>query len=616
MKKPIISIMIALIMVIGMAVPTYAYWPTQGANPYPAGAGSDVTQFVENGIIYVAYTVEANGGNRYQLVVMKKDGSSQWTPVGDGVSYTQDEYYYKFGEVEHPSIYVHNGVPYVAYIDKANYEYNPTVIKYNSGTNSWDIVGSRQIAPDPQGSYSIDSNHQIVANSNGSTLYYSADYVTMYVSASGTPYIAINEHISRYPYSTNKVVVMEYSGGWNTVGFAGFGDYICKGTPAIIHADGKTYVAYYETDTSTSSYKDYLVVQHSVAIQAGPPTPEATSWARNLKIEVNWSDKVQFKYDDGFLYLCFVNTNEELEVVKYDTFEGSWSSLGEIPFDTSEEDYSMAVFDGTPYVAYMGSSDNTARVAAYNGTGWENLIYNDDTALPPSVNDINLSNYNNVLYLTGTNMYGNLYTHYYNLPVIPVDAAAPQITSEPADKTVNVGETADLTVAASGTGALSYQWYSNGTESTAGAAAIANATGSGYSAPTGTAGTTYYYCVVTNTDPSVTGVQTATANTRFAKVAVADMAVEPIDQIISAVNDAIENGQLTGNGSSGKLSAFVARLGEAKAAIEAGDKKAAINILESIYKQVDGKPSPKDIVVGDAADEIAQMIQNLINSLK
>jgi hypothetical protein len=97
---------------------------------------------------------------------------------------------------------------------------------------------------------------------------------------------------------------------------------------------------------------------------------------------------------------------------------------------------------------------------------------------------------------------------------------------------------------------------------------------------------------------------------------VVDITDEPIDQIISAVNDAIENGTLKGNGGPAKLAAFVDRLEYAKAAIESGDLKAAIKILESIYKQVDGKPSPKDTVVGDAADEIAQMIQDLINSLK
>lgn len=697
MKKIVVSIMLAFIMMIGMAVPAYAYWPSQGTNPYPAGAGGDVTQFVENGVIYIAFT------KNYNLTVMKKAGAANWEVLG-GTAFTAGSYD-KYGYVSNPSIYVYNGIPYVAYIEHYNYEYNPTVLRYNSTADSWDIVGSQQIAPDPQGAYSISSSHQIVADSGSGKLYYSADYVSMYVSASGTPYIAINENIldDDHPLlSTHKVVVMEYSGSWNTVGFAGIGDYTCKGTPAILRTEDTTYLAYYEVDTSNSPYKNYLVVQHPAALQSGPPTPEATGWGTNMKFDVHWSDKVQLRYDNG-LYLCYVNANSNLEVAKRNPVTADWSSLGEILLDTSEDDYSMTVYDGIPYVAYMGYYDNTAHVAKYSGTGWENLYYNDSTALPPNVDDINLSNDNSVLYLTGTDMNGNLFTHYYNLPVnleirqntggkctlsiggesvsfsdpvkifsgfaggytihlqvdawagyeissvqidgtevisspcqtaaadlltnrshniviayaLPVyDAAAPQITAEPEDKAVNAGEAAILTVTASGTGSLSYQWYSNSIESTEGAAAVAGATENSYSVPVNTAGTTYYYCIVTNTDTSATGNQTAAVSSRIAKVTVADIASEPMDQILSAVESAIGSGKLKGNGSADKLVAFAAKLEDAGIAIKAGNKRAAVNMLESLYRQIDGRPSPKDLVIGEAAAEIALMIQNLISSLK
>ncbi|MFB9325551.1 S-layer homology domain-containing protein, partial [Paenibacillus aurantiacus] len=100
------------------------------------------------------------------------------------------------------------------------------------------------------------------------------------------------------------------------------------------------------------------------------------------------------------------------------------------------------------------------------------------------------------------------------------NAAAPSITTQPSDKTVNVGGTANLTVAASGGVALSYQWYSNTTNSTSGGTLITGATSATYAAPTGTAGTTYYYVVVTNTDSSATGQNTATATSSVAKVQV------------------------------------------------------------------------------------------------
>ncbi|WP_409344292.1 beta strand repeat-containing protein [Paenibacillus sp. MBLB4367] len=99
-------------------------------------------------------------------------------------------------------------------------------------------------------------------------------------------------------------------------------------------------------------------------------------------------------------------------------------------------------------------------------------------------------------------------------------AAAPNITTHPSDQTVNKGGNATLTVAASGGVALSYQWYRNTTNSTNGSTAINGATNASYSAPTVAAGTTYYYSVVTNTDASATGSQTATATSSIAKVTV------------------------------------------------------------------------------------------------
>jgi len=102
-----------------------------------------------------------------------------------------------------------------------------------------------------------------------------------------------------------------------------------------------------------------------------------------------------------------------------------------------------------------------------------------------------------------------------------IDAETPAIDTQPAGTTVLVGETADLSVTASvGTGTLSYQWYSNATDSNTGGALISGATNASYSAPTASTGTTYYYCIVTNTDNTVPGNTTATATTDTAAVVV------------------------------------------------------------------------------------------------
>ncbi|BFT69536.1 S-layer homology domain-containing protein [Paenibacillus sp. P36] len=103
------------------------------------------------------------------------------------------------------------------------------------------------------------------------------------------------------------------------------------------------------------------------------------------------------------------------------------------------------------------------------------------------------------------------------------NAATPGIDTQPTGATVNEGDSSPtLSVAASVSdgGLLTYQWYSNKTNSTSGGTAISSATSPTYAAPTATVGTTYYYVVVTNTNSSVSGTKTATATSSVAAVTV------------------------------------------------------------------------------------------------
>ncbi len=60
-----------------------------------------------------------------------------------------------------------------------------------------------------------------------------------------------------------------------------------------------------------------------------------------------------------------------------------------------------------------------------------------------------------------------------------------------------------ISVTATGTGTLTYQWYRNAIASNSGGTLLAGATTAGYVPSAGTAGTTYYYCAVTGTCGSV-----------------------------------------------------------------------------------------------------------------
>ncbi|MDR0908596.1 MAG: hypothetical protein LBM77_02410 [Spirochaetaceae bacterium] len=110
------------------------------------------------------------------------------------------------------------------------------------------------------------------------------------------------------------------------------------------------------------------------------------------------------------------------------------------------------------------------------------------------------------------------------------DAATPTITIDltPASNHIyKNGATANaLTIAAatSDSGTLSYQWKVNSTDSNSGGS---NASGSGattnsFTPLTTTNGTSYYFCVVTNTNNSVNGNKTATATSKTAKIKVQD----------------------------------------------------------------------------------------------
>lgn len=83
------------------------------------------------------------------------------------------------------------------------------------------------------------------------------------------------------------------------------------------------------------------------------------------------------------------------------------------------------------------------------------------------------------------------------------EVETPKITGQSPSTTYQLGSetkpSLKVVVAAVSEGTLSYQWYQNTSNSTTGGTAIANATEASYTPNISEAGTTYYYCVVTNT---------------------------------------------------------------------------------------------------------------------
>jgi hypothetical protein len=103
--------------------------------------------------------------------------------------------------------------------------------------------------------------------------------------------------------------------------------------------------------------------------------------------------------------------------------------------------------------------------------------------------------------------------------VVPI----PTVTTQPLNtQTVCInGATTPLSfVYSNGTGTATYQWYGNAANSTAGGTAIAGETNATYTAPSATAGTTYYYCIAT-----LSGSGCGTVTTATAEVVVVDLPI-------------------------------------------------------------------------------------------
>ena len=81
---------------------------------------------------------------------------------------------------------------------------------------------------------------------------------------------------------------------------------------------------------------------------------------------------------------------------------------------------------------------------------------------------------------------------------------APTITAQPTGATYTQNDVATaMSITASGT-SVTYQWYSNTSNSTSGASPISGATSSSYTPPTSTVGTKYYYCVASSSTCTTT----------------------------------------------------------------------------------------------------------------
>jgi hypothetical protein len=103
---------------------------------------------------------------------------------------------------------------------------------------------------------------------------------------------------------------------------------------------------------------------------------------------------------------------------------------------------------------------------------------------------------------------------------------------------------------------------------------------------------------------------------RFAPAAPAEEPEVTTDRVLQFFGDAVDDGTLQGSGKFkwlAKLRLWLTRkmLSSALDAAEQGHTRQALSKLERVYRLCDGKKGPNDFVEGEAAAQLAEMIQTL-----
>jgi uncharacterized repeat protein (TIGR01451 family) len=217
---------------------------------------------------YVAYQLQ---GTSYKATVMRYNaGANAWENVGNAgfsAAYTQ------YISLALDS----NDVPYVAYLDYGN-SYKATVMRYNAGTNTWETVGNAGFSAGMANftSLALDSNDvPYVAYKDGGTsnkatvMRYNtgtntwepvgsagfsagqADFTSLALDSNDVPYVAYKDG-----GTSNEATVMRYNTGtntWETVGSAGFSAGQADFTSLALDSNDVPYVAYQDGGNSSKT---------------------------------------------------------------------------------------------------------------------------------------------------------------------------------------------------------------------------------------------------------------------------------------------------------------------------------------------------------------------------
>jgi hypothetical protein len=327
-------------------------WQLVGGAPASSGMAASDSLFVYDGTPYVLCN-DIKGG----LTVMEYTGTGAtgWQPVGspDFANELDDPFlalpslYNDNGQyVDNgwgQSLFVYDGIPYVAYQDRANGD-KATVMEYTgSGATGWQPVGSP----------GFSSN------------YTRSESLFVY---NGTPYVAYDDYYNgigngpRFDFNICKTTVMEYTGsgatGWQPVGSPDFSSglsssdslYVSNGTPYLAYSDRSNGAVATVMEYTGGSWQTVGGAVDSVGTANGETI---FSFPGTSLLVFNSTP-----------YVAFTDVaNGEATVMEYTG--GSWQTVGGASSSSGQAyDESLSVSNGTLYVAY---ESNGATVMEYTG---------------------------------------------------------------------------------------------------------------------------------------------------------------------------------------------------------------------------------------------------------
>ncbi|WP_138754673.1 S-layer homology domain-containing protein [Paenibacillus sinopodophylli] len=430
--------------------------------------------------LYLAYIDVANGS---KATVMKFNGTT-WEPVGNK-GFSADK-------IDYPVLKAVNGTLYLAFKDLAN-EGKATVVTWNEDGDEWTSMGNAGFSAG------------------------AADYVSLDVT-DGTVYVGYTDN-----GTSQKAVVMKYNGAsWESLGGQAGVSAAAVSYTSLVLNDGVPYLAYRDSLYQSGGPNKAIVkkyvggkwIQMEVASNFDITNTFITNNIQLVSSEdnlylgyiggVNDGRKNKIKAIQSYLKPITASADANVIAANSATLElgaqatlQAWGDRQSEPWQhLKDERFVPTVWSSSEYgqngaftLAMGGYTSKyspkapgiytvtaTFQKQVWDGSSWVNTEQTADKSME-----------------------------------LNVKAALPVITGHPQDARVSEGGSVTLNVyvATSDVNVFSYQWYSSSTYDLSDAKVIDGANQVVFHAPTETAGTTYYFAVISD---SYTGGVTAAAS--------------------------------------------------------------------------------------------------------